>query len=375
MTYLEYRLSAFVLRVWYALCSLRPVRKDKVVFASARAARLEGNLAWVHRALVARRPDLKPVLLLERYSWGLAGKIAYLFRLLRATAHIANARVVFVDNAYFPVHIGPHRSGTTVIQLWHAAGALKRFGLDVAPPERAVENLFVHRYYDYAIVGSEDARAAYASAFRMPLDRVIALGSPRTDFFFDEAALDEARTRVLRAMPALHDRRIVLYAPTFRGHGIGKCATEALDARALRDALPSEYALVYKAHPVLAECADSAGFDAVVGDDLDLNELFAATDVFVTDYSSSILEFALLKRPIVVFADDLAAYEQDPGFYFDFRSEIVGEVVDSTEGVAACIRRGSLDLKRYDAFIAKHCSAIDGHSTERVVDFALEFLG
>ena len=68
----------------------------------------------------------------------------------------------------------------------------------------------------------------------------------------------------------------------------------------------------------------------------------AAADVLVTDYSSSIYEWALLRRPLVLLVDDLEAYERDPGLYLDYRTEMIGVQVRDTAGVAGGDRGGRL---------------------------------
>jgi teichoic acid ribitol-phosphate primase len=369
MSLLEYFLSKAWLRIVYFVCLALPVNPNKVVFASARAEHLEGNLRFIHDELVAKHPKVKVVLLLERYSYGLLGKVVYLLRLTRGTYHLATAKHFIVDNAYLPIHVGPHRKATTVYQVWHAGGALKRFGVDVTPPNRVVENRFVHKYYDYVIVGSESAVGPYASALRTPEQRVLPLGIARTDFFFDETAMAAARERVLAAHPELRDRTVVLYAPTFRGHGDEKAPRQGLDAKLLRDRLPESVALVHKTHPVFGtEDIDGTGYDALVGVEFDLNELFTVTDVLVTDYSSSIFEYALTHKPLVLLVDDLEAYEDDPGFYLDFAREMIGEFATTSEKVSEILERGAYDLSRYDAFIATHCQYDDGHASERFVE-------
>ena len=204
------------------------------MLATARVASLEGNLAHLHAAMRASQPDREYVLLLEPYSYGLLGKVAYLGRLIRGMYHLRTAGLFIVDNAYLPIHVAPHRSGTTVVQVWHAVGALKRFGADTLRPLAEPERTFLHRHYDYVVTTSEIARAPYSAALRTPIERVLALGAPRTDFFFDESALAAARARLLAAHPLLAGRRIVLYAPTFRGRGPAKRAGGGLDAVRLR---------------------------------------------------------------------------------------------------------------------------------------------
>jgi CDP-ribitol ribitolphosphotransferase len=368
MSRLEYLLASGLLRLARIFFSRLRVHRDRVVLATARVSTLDGNLLHIHRAMRDRHPDLEYVLLLEPYSYGLAGKLAYLVRLVRGMYHLQTARLFVVDNAYLPIHVAPHRSATTVVQVWHAAGALKRFGLDTRTPLAEPERTFLHRYYDVVVVGGEWTRAPYAAALRTPFERVIALGSPRTDFFFDEAALDQARARVLAAHPSLAGRRVVLYAPTFRGRGIGKRAAPGLDAGRLRAALPADYALVLKTHPNLDPTATAtAGYDVVADPAGDINDLLALADILVTDYSSSVVEFSLLHRPIILLVGDLAEYEVDPGLYLDYRTEMIGTQVTDTDGTIEAILTDRFDTSGYEAFIERQLGASHGGASERFV--------
>jgi CDP-ribitol ribitolphosphotransferase len=373
MSRLEYLLAGAILRLARFFFSHLRVRRNRVVLATARVSTLDGNLLHIHEAMRERHPELEYVLLLEPYSYGLAGKLAYLVRLVRGMYHLQTARLFIVDNAYLPVHVAPHRAATTVVQVWHAAGALKRFGLDTTTPVAEPERTFLHRYYDAVVVGGEWTRAPYAAALRTPIERVIALGSPRTDFFFDESALSAARDRVLAAYPALTGRRVVLYAPTFRGRGIAKRPAPGVDAARLRAALPAGDALVLKTHPNLDPAATPTdGYDVVVDPTADINDLLSLTDILITDYSSSVVEFALLHRPIILLVGDLAGYEVDPGLYLDYRTEMIGTQVVDTDGIIAAIATDRFDLSGYDAFIARQLGASRGGASAR---FVSHFLG
>lgn len=343
------------------------------MLATARGTRLEGNLLHLRRAIAARRPDLDCVLLLEPYGYGLAAKLAYSARLVRGMYHLRTARLFVVDNAYLPIHLAPHGPRTTVVQVWHAAGGLKRFGVDAARPLAEPERTFLHRYYDWVVTAGEASQKPWAAALRTPIERVLPLGTPRTDFFFDPDAMAAARVRLLRAYPGLVDRRVVLFAPTFRGRGKGKRAAAGLDAGRLRAALPADHVLVLKTHPNLDPGAvPTTGYDVVVDPAEEINELLTLTDVLVTDYSSSIFEYALLRRPLVLLVGDLAEYERDPGLYLDYRTEMIGTRVVDTDGVIAAILEGRFDLSGYDAFIERHLGACDGQACRRFVD---RFLG
>ena len=346
---------------------------DRVVLATARVPTLEGNLAAIHAEIRRREPDREVILLLEPYSYGLIGKLRYFGRLVRGMAYLRTSGLFVVDNAYLPVHVAKHRAVTTVVQVWHAVGALKRFGRDAATELREPEIRFLHRHYDYVVCTAEASRAAWSAAFDVPLDRVLPLGTPRTDFFLDPVAMAAAQARVRAAYPALVGRRVVLYAPTFRGRGAWKRASEALDAVALRAALQPTDVLVLKAHPNLPLTATStAGFDVVVEPRSEINDLLTVTDILVTDYSSSIFEYALLRRPLVLLVPDLATYETDPGLYLDYRTDMIGAQVQDTRGVIEAITTDAFDLGPYDAFIERHLGASPGHASQRFVERFLE---
>lgn len=369
MSRLEYLVAGAILRLVGALALLLPFHRERVVLATARIAALEGNLLHVERAIRELRPDLRVSLVLEPYGYGLRAKIAYALRLMRGMVLVRTSRTVIVDNAYLPVHVAPHPSRTTVIQVWHAAGALKRFGADTMQPLVEPEATFLHRYYDFVVCSGQASREPWAAALRTPIERVLALGTPRTDALLDEAAMASTRASLLGAHPALAGRRVVLYAPTFRGRGRDKRVAGALDARAMRSALSSDYALALKTHPNLDARGESkAGYDVVFESSRELNELFAVADILVTDYSSSIFEWALLFRPLILLVDDLESYEQDPGLYLDYRHEMVGVQVTDTAGVIAAIEAGDFDLTRYADFIERHMGPCDGQASRRFVE-------
>ena len=369
MSSLEYRLASVLLRGLGALFNLLPGHPQRIVLATARLPVLEGNLLAIRGAILRRRPDADVVLLLEPYGYGLVAKLRYLLRMIRGTYHVRTAGLVIVDNAYLPIHVAAHPARTTVVQVWHAAGALKRFGMDTLVPPGEPERTFLHRGYDIVVASGEESRVPWSRALRTPVARVLPLGTPRTDALHDPVALEAARGRVLAAHPELAGRRVVLWAPTFRGRGRGRTGALGLDGERLRALLPPEYALAIKTHPNIDPAVQpSAGFDVVARQDEELNDWLAAAEVLVTDYSSSIFEWALLRRPLVLFVDDLEAYEADPGLYLDYRTDMIGTQVRDTDAAAVAILDPAVDATAWDAFISRHMGACDSHAADRLVE-------
>ena len=200
------------------------------------------------------------------------------------------------------------------------------------------------------VAPGEGSREPWSRALRTPLDRVLPLGTPRTDRFYDTAALDASRSWLLAIHPELRGKQVVaVRADVPRPGSRRSVGTSALDGTRLRERLPAEYALVLKSHPNLDPATQpTAGFDVVADPKGDMNDWLALADVFVTDYSSSIFEWAILHRPLVLLVDDLEAYEQDPGMYLDYRTEMIGTQVTTPTASRTRSSRPASTCRGYD---------------------------
>ena len=236
-----------------------------------------------------------------------------------------------VDEWFFPMYAITPRPGTVRAQVWHGAGAFKKFGYSVldksfGADEDMVRLVPIHSNYDVCLVSSTAATPSYMDAFRLPRERFTSfLGVPRTDLFFDAARRARATEAVRQRYGLRHDAKVLLYAPTFRGdHPSAARYQDDLDLRVMRDALVESWVLLIRLHPFVRRPArlpdELVGFVVDVSDWPDMNELMLVADLLVTDYSSAIFEYALLERPMAFFAPDLDAYEHERGFYFDYRT-------------------------------------------------------
>jgi CDP-ribitol ribitolphosphotransferase len=354
---------------------LRPI----VVLATAHAPRLGGNLLAIQEELAGRSPAVRVIVLAHRSETGLGGRMAAAWYALVAGYYLATARVFIVDDYFFPIYVIHPRRGTTIIQTWHACGAFKKVGYSVLDKsfgmdEELARRVAIHSNYDVCLVASQASAAHYAEAFRQPLERFVSrLGIPRTDAFFGEERLARTRDSVRRRYGLTDGRRVILYAPTFRGDSVTDAhATADLDLRVLRDSLAGDHVILIRLHPFVRSRTtidpDLAGFAIDVSDYPDINELMLVSDILVTDYSSAIYEFALLRRPMVFFAPDYEAYERERGFYFDYRTGVPGPIFEETEALAAHLRTGTFDTDRVDRFRQASFDIADGRSSARITD-------
>ncbi len=367
-------------RLGFTFGRLGPVR-PRVVLATSHTPALTGNLRFIHEELVgnvATDRDLSVVTLTLRRG-GRVPRLSRIWSTFLAGYYLASSRVTVVDDYFFPMYVIKPRRGTTRVQVWHAAGAFKKFGFSVLDKAFGVDDDFVakvriHSNYSVALVSSMSIAPHYAEAFGQPLDIFTSrIGVPRTDLFSDPERRTRAEARVRATYPLPAGRRVILYAPTFRGETVGKARyADLMDLEVMHRMLGADHVLLLKLHPFVRDAVtippELAQFAIDASADPDVNELMLVSDVLVTDYSSVIYEFALLGRPIAFLAPDDGAYVEERGFYFDFRAEAPGPIVDTTEDLAAVIRANAFDLERVRAFAAASFDVTEGGATRRLVD-------
>ncbi|MCL2106310.1 MAG: CDP-glycerol glycerophosphotransferase family protein [Oscillospiraceae bacterium] len=294
---------------------------------------------------------------------------------------IARARVIYLDEVFFPANTIRLRKGTSLVQLWHGCGAFKKWGystaaLDWGASTRELRWLPMHQSYTHVCVSAPAVIPYYADAFHCREEIIHPWGAPRTDFFFRPGIAAQCRREVLARFPEIGGRSIVLYAPTFRGNSTisARHHDDCLDYALLTERLGADCALLLKPHPRVREpipapapAATPFVFDAR---DLPIETLLCAADLVISDYSSLIFEYALLGRPMLFYAYDLEEYEGQRSFYEPYLSFVPGELVWSSEELAAGVRRnlfeGGFDKARVEAFRERYMSACDGNSTERI---------
>ncbi|SEQ47135.1 CDP-glycerol glycerophosphotransferase family protein [Microlunatus flavus] len=276
------------------------------------------------------------------------------------------------------------RAGATYLQLWHGT-PLKTVHRDVrwAPPGRLDWlDLDIARW-DHLLSPSPASTPRLRSAFRWEGD-VLELGYPRNDVL-QPPRVDEVRARTRSLLGLADDETVVLYAPTFRDRFFADPSAPplelSLDLPKLAADLGPGVRLLTRVHYFMTERL--APFDVPGVVDVsrhpDIAELYAAADVLVTDYSSSMFDFAVTGKPLVFYAYDLPTYRDvDRGFYFDLEPVAPGPVVATQESLTAALR----DLpgvrarfaKRYATFRTTYCVLDDGHATRRVGRFVRERL-
>jgi CDP-ribitol ribitolphosphotransferase len=367
------RVAAF--HVVYRLCRIIARRNGRrILFTSDSRAELGDNLKFVWDRMVERGLD-REYELLTLLKPSITARRRFLDR-LRLPWMLARADVIVIDD-YHPVIYRLDEDDARIVQLWHAWGAFKTVGYSrVGKPGSPSPWSRVHKNYAVAIVSSEDEVAPYAEAFGIPEERVHPTGIPRMDSFFGDRERTAAREAATAAFPAIQGKRVLLFAPTFRGGSARDASYDVglLDYPALHTLCVEQDAVcVIRMHPFVTAPLDIPPDlrDRLIdgsGSAIDVNDLLVAVDLLVTDYSSIVFEFSTLDRPMLFLAHDLEEYVASRDFYVDYEDFVPGRIVRTFDGLLDAIRREDFAADRLAAFRTAHLAHFDGHATDRVID-------
>lgn len=284
------------------------------------------------------------------------------------------------------------RRGTVYIQTWHAIVGTKPIGKfrgNRLPRIARIISEYDSGMIDYVLSGNEWSNKMWPDGLLYD-GRIIQTGVPRCDVLFQGKEQMHRKYRVKYGLPK--EASVLLYAPTFRGGSqSGKRSvaadTGSLDFGKLIDALEHRFGgtwyIFLRLHPQVLEgsCSiierETTGRVIDVSQCADMNELIAAGDVFLTDYSSSIFESALMKQPGFLFVEDEAAYVKDRGELLFRLEELPFPVAHDMKSLRQHIEM--FDQKRYEAELEELMKTIgmfeDGMASGRVVDFIENIAG
>lgn len=286
---------------------------------------------------------------------------------------LATSKYIFLNDNFFPFAFMKFNRKTIVIQLWHAPGAFKKFGGSV---ENASMLKMISDNTNYLITTSKHIEDYYSEAFQIEKSKIMPLGLPRADYYFKNHDIDKLRDEFNKKYNLSNDKKIILYAPTFRENKDFNNVFNYLDLDEFNNRLSDDYILVLRLHPKIKKFYSSD--ISVNGDYIDCSdykneqELLLISDILITDYSSIMIEFGLLNKPIIFFAYDLDNYlDNERGFYLDYKNDLPGPIVSTTDELVNCIYDG-VDTSKLDSFIKTQFDDVDGNASQRIVDFVLK---
>jgi CDP-glycerol glycerophosphotransferase len=346
------------IRLYHEVFQRMPMRRRLVVFESHLGRQYSDSPRAIYEEMRRQGLDFEAV-------WSYTGRPkgfpadATLVRRWSLPYLRALARAEFwIDNQSFPLKL-TKRPGTTYVQTWHGS-ALKRMGFDESGwklktrAEQAEQQRTLDRF-DHFLIRSEHDVRTLAKAFRLREKVLLRVGYPRNDALVRargargdgaRAAADRASLAAELGIPPIPaDKKVLLYAPTFRHQGQRRF-TLPFDVERFAETFGDEYVLLVRAHylnhVVLPPSVRGRVID--VSAHHDVTPVLALADALITDYSSVMFDYALLDRPMLFFTYDYEEYvHEGRGTYFDLLERAPGPIVRTEDELTSVLRSMPLE--------------------------------
>jgi CDP-glycerol glycerophosphotransferase (TagB/SpsB family) len=372
----------FIFKCFFMICKAFPL-KNKVTFLVS----FGDNAKYVYEEILHQNIQQEIVFLCKGSSLSLFKKYPALpvipfetsfIDLLRSIYHLATSKKIIIDNYFGVLASTNFKTGVECIQLWHAAGAIKKFGLEdesnVNRSNRAHKRfLRVYEKFHKVVVGSDKMADIFKQVFALKDQNILRTGIPRTDFFFDENKHKAIISKLLDENPELTSKKVILYAPTYRDHQLDQFELK-LDLEKMYQELSDEYVLLLRFHPAIKSSLENNELYSNFVYDYsssryDANELLLITDLLITDYSSIPYEFSLLNKPMIFFTYDIEQYKVERGLWEDFEETVPGPITKHTDEIITIIKDNLFDYQKVTSFSDIWNKYSNGISSQKLVDY------
>ncbi len=340
-------LLKFGLRIIYAPLKLFKT-KNRIVYLSRQSNEKSLDMRLLEAAITEEDSSIEQVFRLRMIEDGFKAKINYCFGVIGDMYYLATSKVAIVDTYSITVSCLKHKSDLKVIQMWHALGAIKKFGLQAVGTkegrdEKISRAMCMHQNYDYVLAPSSETAKFYMEAFGVEGSKIKLCPLPRVDFITDgEARISD----FYYSNPAVGQKKLVLYLPTFRDR-------EAYVIQMLKTAFEDKdgYQLMISPHPLSKTKVEDI---YKPHGEFTAQELIKLADIVITDYSACAFEAALLMKELYFFVPDYNEYIADRGLNIDLKAEMPGAVFEDADELVAALDGGNYDMNTLFAFKEKY---------------------
>lgn len=361
---------------------IHKIKKPNILLMSDQSEEMGSNMAAFKEALI--REGYTPNEALRAVTT----KHYSIFHWILTLKKIASADFIFLDDHSQTTDWLTIR-GAIITQLWHAGAGFKstgysRFGMPASPAPKSG-----HRQYTYGVAGSKKIRHFFSEVWGINDEQVLPAGMPRLDEFLDEDYIKTTKIDLLKNYQILckpecgenslkKRDNIILFAPTYRGENkrTAYFPYDRLDMDQIYKLCQDiDAVFLFKMHPFVEEKVPIpekysdrlADFTAYPN----INDLFYVTDLLITDYSSSIYEFSLMKKPMLFYAFDIDQYTKERGFHRDYRENVPGKIVETFDDMLTAIRSSDFEFPKVEKYLENNFDHIDTHASERIIDWVI----
>ncbi len=284
---------------------------------------------------------------------------------------------VWLDNALNCLWYDmPKKKGQVYINTWHGSMGIKKLQGD---PNWMSYAKKCNKMTDYMVANSTFEEDVYRTTF-WPETPIWKCGHARNDILFDKNAAENLREEVADYFEIDTNKKLLLYAPTFRDTGDVTCYN--INYKALKKSLEQKYGgewvilvrMHYKNRTGAAAFKQTSWLKDA-GNYPDMQKLIAVADFGITDYSSWAYDYVLTRRPMILYAPDAKEYEGGRGLYYSLE-ETPFPVVADNEGLNREVLAfdDSTYQPKIDAFLEARGCYENGTAAKQIVEHIKEIM-
>lgn len=355
------KLSAKIL---YFFLKLLPT-KNKIVLISRFHKTKSIDFILLEKAIKNQYPNFKVVVLNHK----MRNKFSHVFDVIKQMYHLATSKICIIDSYIIPVSILNHKKNLLIIQIWHALGAIKKFGHDAIDKlegsSRKIATLMnMHKNYDYVLCGGSATIPYFASAFNIEESKVKPFGLPRIDYLLDNNQLKLNKNRIYKDYKQLKFKKNILYVPTFR-KGKSLKLKEFIDSFNF-----DKFNLIIKKHP--SDKTKILNNKIIVPKKYNVLQLLSIADYVITDYSAVAFECAVLEIPLYFYVYDIDEYEKIRGLNINLFKEMGSFTFKDIKKLFQSLNKEKYNYKQLNNFKKKFVSITNTSSTEKILNLIEE---
>jgi len=364
------RTGKIFLSIIYSFLKLFPI-KNRIVFISMQSNNLSLDFELLKQEIENKKPEIELVFQCKKMESSLSKKsdyIKYVYNMfeytLEAMYYLATSKVCVTESYCVPISFLKHKKDLKIMQIWHASGAVKRFGYQALDTEEGKSKeiaklMCMHKNYDYVIAPSEVTRNIFSQAFNVDIEKIIKLGLPRLQYITDKKY--DKTEEIYEKYPELKNKKIILYVPTFR-KGKSIDLTEMLDY-----SFSDEYKLIVKLHPLENTYVPEK---YKIDSKYTTYDLIKMADYIITDYSILSVEASILEKPIFLYLYDLEEYNKNRGLNIDLIEELKSFTSKSFNDIMGKIEKEDYEIDEIKEYKNKY---IEVDTTTAISDLS-EFI-
>lgn len=295
-----------------------PINKNKIVCDNFLGKGYGGNPKYIIDELLNTHKKYDIVWVVNDMKENMPKEIRVVkYGSIKAMYEFATAKI-WIDNVRNSERIRKKRE-QFYIQTWHG-------GLGPKKIEGEIEEMLSKKYVrsakldgsicDAIIIANKFQDKQFKKSFWLnKRTKFLNTGLPCNDYYFKQDLIEKDMHSVKSYFNLTKDATVILYAPTFRDDN----STDGYKIdfenvlKAFEKKTNSECVLIVRLHPNAVKLADFIKYnDKIINGSMypDVQKLCAMSDYLISDYSSIVFDFVILKKPVFICAVDIEKYSK-----------------------------------------------------------------